>query len=159
MTAVPILGVPTSGEIRGGVHRLPLRVYYEDTDAGGIVYHANYLRFAERARTEFLRLIGWGHERLAAEHGLGWVVRRLEIDYHRPARLGDALAVVTGLGRLSGARVHVVQRVRRLDDESAGDDLARLALQLVLLTDAGRPAPLPVALRDALHPFQMPQES
>ncbi|HWK46086.1 MAG TPA: tol-pal system-associated acyl-CoA thioesterase [Stellaceae bacterium] len=140
-----------SGVVDGMTHRLPIRVYYEDTDAGGIVYHANYLRFAERARSELLRLIGWGHEHLIAEYGLGWVVRRLDVDYRRPARLGDDLTVVTSLTRLQGASVEALQRICR-----GAEELVRIKLQLVLLTAAGRPGRLPAGLRDALQPFQPP---
>ncbi|MGH7094988.1 MAG: YbgC/FadM family acyl-CoA thioesterase, partial [Stellaceae bacterium] len=74
-------------------HRFPVRVYYEDTDAGGVVYHANYLRFAERARTELLRSIGFSHSRSHAESGIRFVVRRCMVEYRAAARLDDALTV------------------------------------------------------------------
>jgi acyl-CoA thioester hydrolase len=146
--------IPTSGIIEGGNHSLPIRVYYEDTDAGGIVYHATYLRFAERARSEFLRVIGWEHERMRAETGLGWVVRRAEIDFRAPARLDDALTVVTWLTAMSGAGMRAVQSVRRDVTE-----LVRLQLQLVLLTPSGRPGRIPQTLRATLLPFLADQES
>src|SRR5271154_7207748 len=76
-------------------HRYTLRVYYEDTDAGGVVYHANYLRFAERARTEALRDLGVPHAEMAEQHGLMFMVRRVKLDYLKPARLDDSLLVVT----------------------------------------------------------------
>ncbi len=78
-----------------GQHRYPLRVYYEDTDAAGIVYHANYLRFAERARTEAMRALGIPHAELLRDCNLMFVVRRIKVDYLRPARLDDSLVVVT----------------------------------------------------------------
>ena len=137
--------IPTSGLIEAGNHFLPIRVYYEDTDAGGIVYHANYLRFAERARSEFLRVIGWEHERMRVETGLGWVVRRAEIDFKAPARLDDALTVVTWITASSGASMRAVQSVRR-----GAAELVRLHLQLVLLTPSGRPGRIPAPL--SRHP-------
>src|SRR5882757_6079492 len=76
-------------------HRACFRVYYEDTDAGGVVYHANYLRFAERARTEALRDIGVPHAELVEQHGLMFMVRRVKLDYLGPARLDDSLMVIT----------------------------------------------------------------
>src|SRR5438045_7216383 len=78
-----------------GRHRYAVRVYYEDTDAGGVVYHANYLRFAERARTEALRDMGVPHAELVSQHGLMFMVRRVKLDYLGPARLDDSLVVVT----------------------------------------------------------------
>jgi len=146
--------IPTSGLIENGNHFLPVRVYYEDTDAGGIVYHAAYLRFAERARSEFLRVIGWEHERMRVETGLGWVVRRAEIDFRAPARLDDALTIVTWLTALGGASMRAVQSVRR-----GVTELVRLHLQLALLTPSGRPARVPATLRAALLPFLADQES
>jgi acyl-CoA thioester hydrolase len=146
--------IPTSGVIAAGRHCLPLRVYYEDTDAGGIVYHAGYLRFAERARTEFLRSLGFEGERMRAETGLIWVVRRAEIDFRAPARLDDALIVVTWLRAATGASIRAVQSVRR-----GVAELVQLHLQLVLLSPSGRPARIPLALRTALLPFLVDQES
>ena len=146
--------IPTSGIIEGKSHFLPIRVYYEDTDAGGIVYHAAYLRFAERARSEFLRVIGWEHERMLRETGLGWVVRRAEIDFKAPARLDDALTVATWLAAMSGASMRAVQSVRR-----GVAELVRLHLQLVLLTPSGRPGRIPATLRATLLPFLEEQES
>jgi len=140
--------VPASGTVTDGVHRFPIRVYYEDTDAGGIVYHANYLRFAERGRSECLRQIGWQHDRMLSETGLGWVVRRATIDFRRPARLDDALVVETRLAELSGARMIARQDVCR-----EADLLVGLDLELVLLTASGRPSRIPASLADAIRPF------
>jgi acyl-CoA thioester hydrolase len=139
---------PTSGAVADGIHYFPIRVYYEDTDAGGIVYHANYLRFAERARSECLRLIGWQYDRLLSETGLGWVVRRAKIDFHRPARLDDALVVETRLADLTGVRMTARQTLHREDDLLVGLDL-----ELVLLTSSGRPGRIPAPLADAIRPF------
>jgi acyl-CoA thioester hydrolase len=138
----------SSGIFEAGVHLYPVRVYYEDTDAGGIVYHANYLRFAERARSEFLRLLGWAHERLVEETGLVWVVRRAALDYMQPARLDDALMVETSLAAMKRASIDALQVIRR-----GADDLVRVQLQLVLLTPSGRLGRIPAALTDAFRPF------
>ena len=94
---------PTSGQMRGSVHFFPLRVYYEDTDAGGIVYYANYLKFAERGRTEFLRTLGIEQQRVRAETGLMFVMHEGEIKYKKPARLDDILVVETVLSELGAA--------------------------------------------------------
>ena len=87
-------------------------MYYEDTDAGGIVYHANYLRFAERARTEALRAMGIPHAEMVRQFGLMFVVRRIEVDYQRPARLDDSLTVVTESVEVGGASLVLRQDVR-----------------------------------------------
>ena len=87
---------PTSGRLDDGTHVLPLRVYYEDTDAAGIVYYANWLRFLERGRTELLRMLGLEHSALRADSGINWVVRRCTIDYLMPARLDETIDIVTG---------------------------------------------------------------
>src|SRR5262245_1197856 len=97
--------LPSSGAISADVHVVAVRVYYEDTDAAGMVYHANYLRFAERARTEMLRLFGTGQAELRAREGLGFTVRRCQMDFLKPARLDDALEVHTRVLAARGARV------------------------------------------------------
>jgi acyl-CoA thioester hydrolase len=93
------------------IHRYKLRVYYEDTDAGGVVYHANYLRFAERARTETLRDAGIPHADLVAQCGLMFMVHRAEIDYVRPAKLDDWLTVETETVDVGGASVLLRQTI------------------------------------------------
>jgi acyl-CoA thioester hydrolase len=94
-----------------GAHRYAVRVYYEDTDAGGVVYHATYLRFAERARTEALRSAGIPHAELLGRHGLMFVVRRVEVDYVRPACIDDSLLVLTQPLTVGGATVTLRQDV------------------------------------------------
>ncbi len=94
-----------------GEFRLPLRVYYEDTDAAGIVYHANYLKFMERARTEWLRALGFEQDDLARRHGIAFVVRNAELDYVRAARFNDALTVTCALTRCGRASVEFLQQV------------------------------------------------
>lgn len=140
--------LPHPGKFAGGLFQFPIRVYYEDTDAGGIVYHAGYLKFAERARTEFMRTLGWGHDRLVAELGVIWVVRRLLIDYRRPAKLDDCLVVTTTCNALQGASIEIAQQITRGDDA-----MTELQLQIALLTPAGRPARVPPVLADSLTPF------
>jgi acyl-CoA thioester hydrolase len=134
-----------SGCIAGGVHHIFTRVYYEDTDAAGIVYYANYLKFAERARTELMRLAGFEHGALRRETGLVFAVKRCTIDYLRPALLDDALQVETRLLGLGGASLDLDQRVKRGQSE-----LARLQIRLACLGRDGRPARVPPALRAAL---------
>ena len=129
----------------GDAHVLLIRVYYEDTDAAGIVYHANYLRFAERARTEMLRSLGFSQERLRREEGLAFAVRRCTVDFRLPARLDDELLVESRLKELRGASLDLVQSVHR-----DGEELARLDVQVACLAASGRPARLPQALRNAL---------
>lgn len=126
-------------------HRLPVRVYYEDTDAGGIVYHANYLRFAERARTEWLRELGFDHHDMRRSFGAAFAVRRCEATFLRPARLDDRLEVVTCWQGHQGARMFVTQNVER-----AGERLVELKLELVLIGDSMRPLRVPAALIDAV---------
>ncbi len=95
-----------------GKHRYAVRVYYEDTDAGGVVYHATYMRFAERARTEALRDVGIPHAELLRQFASMFVVRRIEVDYLRPARVDNSLIVVTELLSVGGATVTLRQDVR-----------------------------------------------
>jgi acyl-CoA thioester hydrolase len=121
-------------------HVYNLRVYWEDTDAGGLVYHANYLKFAERARTEMLRHLGIEQEKLRGDTGLLFVVRRLVADYLQPARLDDELAVATRVKHLGGASLDLDQEVRRGDRA-----LVRLALRIACLGRDGRPRRLPAA--------------
>ena len=113
---------------------LPLRIYYEDTDAAGIVYYANWLRFLERGRTELLRLLGQEHSALRDERGVHWVVRRCTIDYLKPARLDETIEVVTSCGELRGASLDMIQQARR------GEEILVRAELLVACMGARRPA-------------------
>jgi acyl-CoA thioester hydrolase len=126
-------------------HRFEVRVYYEDTDFSGNVYHAAYLKFCERARTEYLRANGVHHTELAAE-GLAFAVRSLSIDYERAARIDDMLAVESRVVAGSGARVSIEQIVMR-----GGDVVARVVVQVVAITLDGRAARMPKAVR-VLYP-------
>ena len=134
-----------SGRLEGGVHILPLRIYYEDTDAAGIVYYANWLRFLERGRTELLRLLGQQHSALRDARGVNWVVRRCTIDYLKPARLDDVVEVVTSCGELRGASLDMIQQARRGEDV-----LVRAELLVACMGANGRPVRLPSDLRAQL---------
>jgi acyl-CoA thioester hydrolase len=129
-----------------GRHRYTLRVYYEDTDAGGVVYHATYLRFAERARTEALRDAGIPHAELLANYGLMFMVRRIEVDYLRPARLDDSLTIVTEPTAVGGASAMLRQDVQGPDGSCA---ILMVRLACVKPGD-GRPGRLPQRWRAAL---------
>ncbi|MFH5924514.1 YbgC/FadM family acyl-CoA thioesterase [Roseomonas xinghualingensis] len=134
-------------------HRYPLRVYFEDTDAGGVAYHANYLRWAERARTESLRDIGLPHHLLMERHGSLLVVRRIEVAYLRPARLDDALVVETRVLKAGAASLEVGQDVLAADASGKDAVLARLKVGLVCVSQESlRPVPLPEPWRSALRP-------
>ena len=139
------MSAPTSGRIEAGVHVLPLRVYYEDTDAAGIVYYANWLRFLERGRTELLRLLGQEHSALREERGINWVVRRCTIDYLKPARLDETIEIVTSCGALRGASLDMIQEARR-----GAETLVRAELVVACMGEGGRPARLPLQVRTAL---------
>ncbi len=141
------------GEIRNGQHRQPVRVYYEDTDFSGIVYHASYLRFMERGRTNYLRLIGADHRALfaAAEKeapGFSFVVRHMDIDFRKPALMDDVLDVVTAPEEVKGASVMLHQKVMR------GDDLLVEAHVQVAFVSGGRARPIPKPLRIAMKADQ-----
>ena len=129
-------------------HICPVRVYYEDTDAEGIVYHANYLKFAERGRTEMLREAGIEHRELLQEHGIAFAVRNMSADYVKPARLDDALTVHSRLLDLRGASMSAEQIVRRADE-----DLVRLSVRLACIDRQGRPARMPPTLRAVLAAY------
>jgi acyl-CoA thioester hydrolase len=129
-------------------HVFPLRVYFEDTDAGGIVYYANYLKYAERARTEWLRALGADHSGLMANEGVMMTVRRCEAEFFSPARLDDALEVHTTIEEIGGATMWLDQRVMR-----GADELVRMRVRLACVNRDLRPAKLPARLRAALAPI------
>jgi len=141
--------VPLDGEIRDGRHVLTVRVYYEDTDFTGIVYHANYLRYMERGRTNYMRLIGADHRALfeATEKeapGFAFVVRSMTLDFHKPARMDDVLDVVTEAEVVKGASATLRQRVLR------GDELLVEASVRVAFVSGAHARPLPKPLRAAM---------
>jgi acyl-CoA thioester hydrolase len=138
------------GEIRGARHVLPVRVYYEDTDFTGIVYHASFLRFMERGRTEYMRRIGAGYrelfEQAASEApGFGFVVRSMRIDYRKPAHMDDVLEIVTAPEEVKGASLTVLQRVTR-----EGEVLVEAHIRVAFVV-GGRARPIPKPLRIAMQ--------
>ncbi|MEX0503452.1 YbgC/FadM family acyl-CoA thioesterase [Alphaproteobacteria bacterium LSUCC0719] len=151
------------GWVADGCHHYPLRVQFEDTDAGGIVYHANYLAFAERARSSYLRLIGINQETALAGdagpplEGAILVVRRLNIDYLMPAGLGAALRVETRMNMLRGASMQLDQSIMNFED---GHILARLLVDIVCVAtskDGGRrPRRIPSVVADRLRASMPP---
>lgn len=139
---------PTTG---ADPHRLPLRVYYEDTDFSGFVYHASYLRFMERGRTELLRTLAGDQSDLHAEGtGLVFVVRKMNLDYLRPARMDDLIEVRTRTSALRGASMHLAQEVCR--DEEV---LVRAEVVVACVRN-GRAIRLPESLRRVLTPPEAP---
>ena len=127
-------------------HSFPIRVYYEDTDMAGIVYYANYLKYIERARSDWVREMGIDQNAMRDEDGVVFAVRRVEADYHMPARFDDVLDVRTSVASVTGARLVMEQEIRR------GDDVVFAAnVTIVCINDAGQPARLPANIRLILH--------
>ena len=140
-----------AGRIEGETHVLPIRVYFEDTDFTGLVYHANFLKFCERGRSDFIRLLGIDHQSLAnpeqGEPAL-FVVRRIEIDYLKPASIDEVLEVVTRCAEIGGATLVLAQEVRR-----GQTVLARAKVSVVLVSPSGKPQRLGSIVRGALERF------
>jgi len=140
-----------AGRIEGETHVLPIRVYFEDTDFTGLVYHANFLKFCERGRSDFIRLLGLDHRSLAdprqGEPAV-FVVRRIEIDYLKPARIDELLEVVTTCAEIGGAALVLQQDICR-----DGTVLARAKVTVVLVSRAGKPQRLGTLVRGALQRF------
>ena len=138
-----------AGRIENGTHVLAVRVYHEDTDFSGFVYHANYLKFCERGRSDCLRLLGIHHDELrgsAGTGGLGFVVRRMKCDFHKPARIAEKLEVHTQLTRMSGARLTVDQTIARGDEK-----LFRAEVMLAVVDGSGRPRRIPTVISAAIR--------
>jgi acyl-CoA thioester hydrolase len=146
---MPMPDKASMGRFDGKTHILPVRVYYEDTDVSGIVYHANYLRYMERGRSEFLRLAGIHHMvMLANEEPIAWTIRRMELDYIKAARLDDDLEVHTRYRTMSGARLSGEQWVRR-----AGVDLVHATVEAAIITMTGKPRRIPEDVRQKLTDY------
>ncbi len=138
---------PDAGAWSGGLHRLPVRVYYEDTDFTGVVYYANYLKFFERGRTDAMRTAGVGHaELLQGEPKIAFAIRRITVDYLTPARIDDALVVESRFTVVRGARLSVEQTIRRGEEA-----LATAAVDAACITLEGRPIRLPKPALEALQ--------
>ena len=137
---------PTPGWFEGHEHVLPVRIYYEDTDFTGMVYHANYLRYFERGRSDYLRLVGVDHTTLLNRPDpAAFTLNRIEVDFRLPARVDDALQVRTAWESVRGARALIRQRIVR-----GGDLIADALVHAVVITPDGRPRRPPAALADAL---------
>ena len=143
-------GTSPSGWFEGGCHVLPLRVYYEDTDAAGIVYYANYLRFAERARTEMMRCMGAEHSTLMVDQGIAFAVRSCDAEYLQPARLDDPVLVRTQVREVRGASMRADQTVVRPEDDGSETELVRLHIRLACMDKDLKPARLPAVVRLSL---------
>jgi acyl-CoA thioester hydrolase len=148
MTNLPEAGL--DGILRDGRHIMAVRVYYEDTDFSGIVYHANYLRFMERGRTNYLRLLGVDHRALFEEAakdapGFAFVVRSMQIEFIKPARMDDLLEVSTEPKEVKGASVLLHQEIRR------GNELLTESHVRVAFVTGGRARPIPKPLREAMR--------
>lgn len=138
-----------AGRFEGKVHILPIRIYYEDTDLSGIVYHANYLRYMERGRSEFFRSVGIAKlAMLDAPDPSAWTLRRVEIDYLKPARLDDLIEVHTRALELTGVRLSAQQ-----DIFCNGVQLTHGTVEACIISLSGRPRRMPSDMRSKLAPY------
>jgi acyl-CoA thioester hydrolase len=140
---------PTAGWLDGREHVLPVRIYYEDTDFTGVVYHANYLRYFERGRSDFLRVAGVGHvDLLDRPDPAAFTVVRIAVDFRRPARIDDALLVRTTYDSARGPRLFISQRIMRNEEL-----IASAAVEAACIDLSGRARRPPSGLIDALAPL------
>ncbi|WP_226636258.1 YbgC/FadM family acyl-CoA thioesterase [Brevundimonas poindexterae] len=145
---------PTAGRFDGRTHILPVRIYYEDTDFTGLVYHGNYVRFFERGRSDFLRAAGIGHaDLLDGDRPLAFVVSKMALEFLRPARIDDALQVLTTYETMKGPRMQIDQRIVR-----DGELLCRASVEAVCIRPDGRPARPTPRLIEAVRPWLAPAE-
>lgn len=141
--------LPSAGRFEAATHYLPVRVYYEDTDFTGVVYHANYLRFFERGRSDFLRLAGVHHNALLADADpLGFAVNKMTLEFRKAARIDDALLVKTRFEAMRGPRIFISQELER-----AGELLVNAEVQVCCISLTGRPRKPPALLLQRLKPF------
>jgi len=144
-----VTDAPTAGRFEGRVHLLPVRVYYEDTDFTGLVYHGNYVRYFERGRSDFLREVGVSHsDLLAGDSPTAFVITRMEIDFRLPARIDDALLVNTTYDSVRGPRLFITQQITR-DDAL----IAQAVVEAACISLDGRPRKPPPGLVDRLKPW------
>jgi acyl-CoA thioester hydrolase len=142
------------GTLDGKTHVLPVSIYYEDTDLSGFVYHANYLRYMERGRTEFFRMAGISRARLEDAEPTAWTLRRIAVEYHRPARLDDVITVRTRLLELTGARLIVNQKL------FCGTTLlVEGRIEACVTTLTGKPRRVPKNVAETLAPFVTAEET
>ncbi len=146
---------PSAGWFEARQHCLPVRIYYEDTDFTGVVYHANFLRYFERGRSDFMRLAGISHsDLLAPPEPLGMAITRMEIDFVKAARIDDALLVRTGVVAVKGPRFVFAQAALR-----AGEEVARARVEACCITMTGAPKRPPKALVEAMSRYLAPGAS
>ena len=144
--------LPTAGRFEGREHILPVRVYYADTDFTGLVYHANYVRYFERGRSDFLRLAGVGHaDLLAGETPLAFVITSMDLRFLKAARIDDALIVRTTYDALRGPRLTIRQTIER-----GGEVLCRAEVEAAVIDLTGRPRRAPATLIAAVTPWLKP---
>ena len=143
---------PSAGRFVGREHLLAVRVYYEDTDFTGVVYHANYLRFFERGRSDYLRLVGIGHAELLERPDPGaFVITRIAVDYRKAARIDDALVVRTTYDAIKGPRMWISQSIIRGDEV-----IATAQVEAACIRPDGRPRRPPPELLQSLNPLLLP---
>ena len=142
---MPLKGL---GHFEGKVHILPIRIYYEDTDLSGVVYHANYLRFMERGRSEFFRAADIPLASLDDAEPTAWALRKVSLEFHRAARLDDTLEVHTACTAISGARMSADQKIY-----ANGALLTRGEVEACIITLSGKPRRIPESVRAKLAPF------
>ncbi len=146
---------PSAGRFEARAHILPVRIYYEDTDFTGVVYHANYLRYFERGRSDFLRLAGVHHSALLSlPEPIGFAVNRITLEFQRPARIDDALTVKTVFETMRGPRIFIAQVL-----EKGGEALVRAEVEVCCISLTGRPRKPPAVLLERLKPFLAPSAS
>jgi acyl-CoA thioester hydrolase len=146
---------PSAGRFDGRFHLLPVRIYYEDTDFTGLVYHANYLRYFERGRSDFLRLAGVHHSVLLQQtEPLGFAVNRLAMDFLKPARIDDALLIRTAFEMTRGPRIFIAQALER-----GAEVLVAAKVEVCCISLTGRPRKPPAMLLERLKPFLEPRAS
>jgi acyl-CoA thioester hydrolase len=146
---------PSSGRFDGRIHILPVRIYYEDTDFTGVVYHANYLRYFERGRSDYLRAAGVHHnELLMGPEPMGFAVNKITVHFQKPAKIDDALTVETVYETIRGPRIFVAQLLKR-----AGETLVKAEVEACCISLTGRPRKPPAVLLERLKPFLEPSAS
>lgn len=139
---------PMVARFDGKTFIFPVRIYYEDTDLSGIVYHANYLRYMERGRTEFFRALGIKAANMEDAEPSAWAIRKLEIEYLRPAKFDDIIEVRTSVLELSGVRLTACQEIF-----CQGVQLTRGSVQACIISLSGKPKRIPAEIRDKVLPF------
>jgi len=134
-------------------HIINFRVYYEDTDAGSVVYYANYFKFAERARTEMLRSMGIDHNSLAEEKNILFIVSSVHADFIKPAKLDDLLEIETSIVKLGGVRLEMQQNIGIRKENGEFENFVRMNVKIACITPNLRPARMPATLKSVLQEF------